>query len=180
MVHVSTAFTNCNREDVREEIYPVNLEPYRLLSLSDWVDEDVLETISPRGKNDFKIFNLVSGADQPLTYRELRDFSVPALRKYPLTYPLWYPNISLIKCGYLAAFITLLIQVFPAVIIDKVMTTIGMKPRTMEESFNERSRRISLTSQEFLGINILRNIVWVVSNMLLRRIYQLCLRPDFK
>lgn len=82
-----------------------------------------------RGKNDFKIFNLVSGADQPLTYRELRDFSVPALRKYPLTYPLWYPNISLIKCGYLAAFITLLIQVFPAVIIDKVMTTIGMKPR---------------------------------------------------
>ncbi|XP_071581063.1 putative fatty acyl-CoA reductase CG5065 [Temnothorax nylanderi] len=46
-IHVSTAYCNCYRTDVVEEIYPVEPEPDQVIALTEWRDDKMLEELTP-------------------------------------------------------------------------------------------------------------------------------------
>ena len=52
VVHVSTAYANCNRSDVAEMIYPPPIQPAKLLEASEWMDEQVLDVLTAKIIND--------------------------------------------------------------------------------------------------------------------------------
>lgn len=47
-VHVSTAYCNCNRQDVEEHLYPIPADPEKIIQCVDCLDEDLLESITPK------------------------------------------------------------------------------------------------------------------------------------
>lgn len=48
MVHVSTAYANCHLPEVYEDLYPAPMDPGRLIQLTEWLDDKLLEEITPR------------------------------------------------------------------------------------------------------------------------------------
>ena len=46
VVHVSTAYANCNRNDVAEMIYPPPIQPSKLLDASEWMDDQVFDVLT--------------------------------------------------------------------------------------------------------------------------------------
>ncbi|XP_042877449.1 putative fatty acyl-CoA reductase CG5065 [Penaeus japonicus] len=48
LVHVSTAYGNCHVPEVYEELYPAPIDPGRLIQLTEWLDDKLLEDITPR------------------------------------------------------------------------------------------------------------------------------------
>ncbi|XP_071535109.1 putative fatty acyl-CoA reductase CG5065 isoform X2 [Panulirus ornatus] len=47
MVHVSTAYSNCHLPEVYEELYPAPMDPGRLIQLTEWLDDKLLEALTP-------------------------------------------------------------------------------------------------------------------------------------
>ncbi|CAF0826788.1 unnamed protein product [Adineta steineri] len=52
IVHVSTAYANCNRNDVAEMIYPPPIQPGKLLEASEWMDDQVFDVLTNKLIND--------------------------------------------------------------------------------------------------------------------------------
>lgn len=46
IVHVSTAYANCNRNSVAEMIYPPPIQPSKLLDASEWMDDSVFDVLT--------------------------------------------------------------------------------------------------------------------------------------
>lgn len=47
LVHVSTAYSNCDREQVDEQFYKTPIQADKLIKMSNWMDPDTFENISP-------------------------------------------------------------------------------------------------------------------------------------
>ncbi|XP_055387921.1 putative fatty acyl-CoA reductase CG5065 isoform X2 [Condylostylus longicornis] len=47
LIHVSTAYCNCDRTDVSEVIYAPPYNPYDVISLVNWLPEDLLDQLTP-------------------------------------------------------------------------------------------------------------------------------------
>lgn len=47
LVHVSTAYCNCDRNDVAEEIYPLDNEPEQIIALTKWMDDKMVDDLTP-------------------------------------------------------------------------------------------------------------------------------------
>lgn len=48
LVHVSTAYCNCDRKDIDEVIYPPPIDPEKISSLVDVLDESLVDSITPQ------------------------------------------------------------------------------------------------------------------------------------
>ena len=48
LVHVSTAYANCEKEEIEEMIYPPPCDPYKLMQSVEWMEDDIVETITPQ------------------------------------------------------------------------------------------------------------------------------------
>ncbi|XP_063849464.1 putative fatty acyl-CoA reductase CG5065 [Scylla paramamosain] len=48
LVYVSTAYSNCHLPEVYEELYPAPIDPSKLIQLTEWLEDDILETLTPR------------------------------------------------------------------------------------------------------------------------------------
>ena len=47
-VHVSTAYSNCDRTYIEEVIYPPPVDPQHLLDALEWLDDEMMEAITPK------------------------------------------------------------------------------------------------------------------------------------
>ncbi|KAJ3612459.1 hypothetical protein NHX12_020734 [Muraenolepis orangiensis] len=47
-IHMSTAYANCDRHHIDEVIYPPPVEPVKLIESLSWMDDDIVEDITPR------------------------------------------------------------------------------------------------------------------------------------
>ncbi|XP_041072312.1 fatty acyl-CoA reductase 1 isoform X2 [Carcharodon carcharias] len=47
-IHISTAYANCNRNHVEEVIYPPPVEPKKLIDSLEWMDESMIQDITPK------------------------------------------------------------------------------------------------------------------------------------
>lgn len=48
LIHVSTAYCNCDRGEVKEMVYPPPIDPYKLIQLVDWMDDDTFNHLTPK------------------------------------------------------------------------------------------------------------------------------------
>uniref|UniRef100_A0A673KY68 Fatty acyl-CoA reductase n=1 Tax=Sinocyclocheilus rhinocerous TaxID=307959 RepID=A0A673KY68_9TELE len=47
-IHISTAYANCNRRHIDEVIYPLPVEPKKLIDSLEWMDDSIVRDITPR------------------------------------------------------------------------------------------------------------------------------------
>ncbi|ELU15810.1 hypothetical protein CAPTEDRAFT_228509 [Capitella teleta] len=47
LVHISTAYANCDREDISEAVYEPPMSPEKLIEATEWMDDEVLDTLTP-------------------------------------------------------------------------------------------------------------------------------------
>ena len=47
LVHVSTAYANCHIQETYEELYPTPINPSKLVSLTETLNEDELNGVTP-------------------------------------------------------------------------------------------------------------------------------------
>lgn len=45
-VHVSTAYSNSDRQEVKEVVYPTAYQPGNIISLINWLPDDMLDKVS--------------------------------------------------------------------------------------------------------------------------------------
>ncbi|CEF59512.1 Male sterility, NAD-binding domain and NAD(P)-binding domain and Fatty acyl-CoA reductase family-containing protein [Strongyloides ratti] len=48
LVHVSTAYANCHLNETTEEVYPSPVDPQQLINALSWMDDDMLEMVTPK------------------------------------------------------------------------------------------------------------------------------------
>ena len=48
LIHVSTAYCNCDRLDVAEEIYPAPQDPEQVIACTRWMDDKLVEELTPK------------------------------------------------------------------------------------------------------------------------------------
>ncbi|XP_057366398.1 putative fatty acyl-CoA reductase CG5065 [Daphnia carinata] len=48
LVHVSTAYANCDKDEIAEMIYPPPADPHKLMECVDWMDEELLKGITKK------------------------------------------------------------------------------------------------------------------------------------
>ncbi|XP_033221450.1 putative fatty acyl-CoA reductase CG5065 [Belonocnema kinseyi] len=48
LIHVSTAYCNCDRIDVEEEIYPAPFDPEQIIACTKWMDDKLVEELTPK------------------------------------------------------------------------------------------------------------------------------------
>ena len=56
MVHVSTAYCNCDKEDISEVIYPPPDDPEKIMKCVECMDKELLENITPQYDHYFFSF----------------------------------------------------------------------------------------------------------------------------
>lgn len=48
LVHVSTAYCNCNRQEVNEVVYPPPADPEKIIQCVEWMDDKLIDTVTPQ------------------------------------------------------------------------------------------------------------------------------------
>ncbi|CAB0009524.1 unnamed protein product [Nesidiocoris tenuis] len=48
LIHVSTAYCNCDRVEVKEEIYETPYDPDCIIQAMEWMDDDLVNTLTPK------------------------------------------------------------------------------------------------------------------------------------
>lgn len=48
LVHVSTAYANCDQQEVDEHVYPMEMCPEKLIEIANWLDQDTLQELKAK------------------------------------------------------------------------------------------------------------------------------------
>lgn len=52
---MSTAFSNLDRKEIQEEVYPCKYDPVKLIDLLDSLDDDAIRNLTPQYANNIQI-----------------------------------------------------------------------------------------------------------------------------
>ncbi|ETE56277.1 hypothetical protein L345_18012, partial [Ophiophagus hannah] len=81
LIHISTAFSNCNRRHIEEVFYPVPVEPKNLLDLVGWIDGSLIEAITPNLIGDWpNTYTFSKALTEHLIQQEKGDLNVAIIR----------------------------------------------------------------------------------------------------
>ena len=47
-MHVSTAYANCDRQHICEEVYNPQVKPEKLIEVVEWIEDDIVDFITPK------------------------------------------------------------------------------------------------------------------------------------
>ncbi|KAF7492661.1 Putative fatty acyl-CoA reductase [Sarcoptes scabiei] len=110
-VHVSTAYSNCDRHNVDEIFYPFDVSPNKLIELNQWMDDDTLNAITPNllGKRP-NTYTYTKALAEMLLLEESGTVPVSIVRPSIVTaswrepFPGWIDNINgptglVLACG---------------------------------------------------------------------------------
>lgn len=89
LIHVSTAYCNCDRLDIAEEIYPVAKEPEQVIALTQWMDDEMVEDLTP---------NLI--ANRPNTYTFTKALTERMLQRDRGSLPVAIVRPSIVLSAY--------------------------------------------------------------------------------
>uniref|UniRef100_A0A670XR59 Fatty acyl-CoA reductase n=1 Tax=Pseudonaja textilis TaxID=8673 RepID=A0A670XR59_PSETE len=109
LIHVSTAFSNCNRENIEEVIYPVPVEPKKLLELVAWMDGSLIEAITPNLIGDWpNTYTFSKALTEHLIQQEKGDLNVAIVRpsivgaSWQEPFPGWIDNFNSVSGSFVA------------------------------------------------------------------------------
>ncbi|XP_060601049.1 fatty acyl-CoA reductase 1-like [Ruditapes philippinarum] len=80
-VHISTAYANCNVNEIKEEVYPPPMQPKQLLSAVGWMDSETLDILTPKmvGSRP-NTYTFTKSIAETLLKEECRDLPVAIFR----------------------------------------------------------------------------------------------------
>ncbi|KAL7976330.1 hypothetical protein Chor_002549 [Crotalus horridus] len=109
LIHVSTAYSNCNRRHIEEVFYPIPVEPKKLLDMMAWMDESLIEAITPNLIADWpNTYTFSKALTEHLIQQEKGDLNVAIIRpsivgaSWQEPFPGWVDNFNGIS-GFLVA-----------------------------------------------------------------------------
>lgn len=101
LIHVSTAYANCDKPHIRESIYPQNQHPRKLIDALEWMDDDLVEALVPKILGDLpNSYTYTKAMAEYLLFEEFKSIPLAVLRpsivgaswKEPL--PGWVDNYN--------------------------------------------------------------------------------------
>lgn len=111
LVHVSTAYANCNLKTIDETFYPSPAPPQKIIDLKEWMSEDKLNEITPALlANRPNTYTFTKALAEALLQEEAKSIPVAIVRPSIVTaawrepYPGWIDNINgptgmVLACG---------------------------------------------------------------------------------
>uniref|UniRef100_A0A8C7E3V5 Fatty acyl-CoA reductase n=1 Tax=Naja naja TaxID=35670 RepID=A0A8C7E3V5_NAJNA len=109
LIHVSTAYSNCNRRHIEEVFYPVPVEPKKLLELV-WMDGSLIEAITPNLIGDWpNTYTFSKALTEYLIQQEKGDLNVAIIRpsivgaSWQEPFPGWIDNFNNISGSFVAS-----------------------------------------------------------------------------
>lgn len=106
-----------------------------------------------------RIYNVTSGASNPITWGDIERFGLTSIRKYPFDTILWYPGGSFKSNAKLDWICRWLFHYFPALFIDCILTVLR-KPTFMRKIVSKMTKSI-----EALQYFMLRDWQWCDDNL---------------
>ncbi|XP_070611331.1 fatty acyl-CoA reductase 2 [Erythrolamprus reginae] len=101
LIHVSTAYSNCNRRHIEEVFYPVPVEPKQLLDMVMWMDDSLVELITPNLIGDWpNTYTFSKALTERLIQEEKGDLNVAIIRpsivgaSWQEPFPGWIDNFN--------------------------------------------------------------------------------------
>ncbi|KAF0040911.1 hypothetical protein F2P81_006809 [Scophthalmus maximus] len=100
-LHVSTAYANCDRELIEEVVYPPPVDYRRLIDTLDWMDDDLVSTLTPKliGKRP-NTYTYTKALAEYLVQQEAGDMNVAIIRpsivgaSWKEPFPGWIDNFN--------------------------------------------------------------------------------------
>ncbi len=81
VIHVSTAYANCNRNDVAEMIYPPPIQPSKLLEATEWMDDQVFDVLTQKIISDRpNTYTFTKALAEYVISQEARDLPLAIIR----------------------------------------------------------------------------------------------------
>ncbi|KAH0616362.1 hypothetical protein JD844_027403 [Phrynosoma platyrhinos] len=100
-IHISTAYANCNRRYAEEIVYPPPMEPRKLYDLVEWMDESLIQEITPRLIGDWpNTYTFTKALAEYLLQQEKGNLNVAIIRpsivgaSWREPFPGWIDNIN--------------------------------------------------------------------------------------
>ncbi|GFY49785.1 putative fatty acyl-CoA reductase CG5065 [Trichonephila inaurata madagascariensis] len=88
-VHVSTAYSYCNRKEIDEIVYPEKIPPQKIIDIAEWMDESMLQKILPK---------LMDG--RPTTYHYSKALAEHILAKEGANLPIALVRPSIVTAAF--------------------------------------------------------------------------------
>lgn len=85
-----------------------------------------------RKADDMLIYNFVSTADAPLTWREFSYINYPYISEYPLSNSVWYPFYFAAIYKLQFTIFDVILHTIPAIFVDIALLCLGHKPRMLK------------------------------------------------
>lgn len=81
LVHVSTAYANCYRNDVAERVYDPPLPPRKLVDMVQWMDEEIVDSLTSKLIGDWpNTYTFTKALAESLIAEEAKDLPVAIFR----------------------------------------------------------------------------------------------------
>ncbi|KAJ7329297.1 hypothetical protein JRQ81_015471 [Phrynocephalus forsythii] len=100
-IHFSTAYANCNRKHIEEVVYSPPMEPKKLFDLVEWMDESLLEEITPKLIGDWpNTYTFTKALGEYLVQQEKGNLNIAIIRpsivgaSWREPFPGWIDNIN--------------------------------------------------------------------------------------
>ncbi|ODM92798.1 hypothetical protein Ocin01_13884 [Orchesella cincta] len=91
LVHVSTAYANCEREEIEELIYPPPADPNKLIETMEWMDEHLVDKITPQ---------LIGAGNKPNTYTYTKALAEHVLKEEAQGLPICIVRPSIVTATW--------------------------------------------------------------------------------
>ena len=100
-VHVSTAYANCDRLHISEEVYNPPVKPEKLIEAVEWIEEDLLGDITPKViKLKPNTYTYTKAVAESLVIQEMKDLPCAIVRpsivgaSWREPFPGWIDNFN--------------------------------------------------------------------------------------
>ncbi|CAM4477791.1 fatty acyl-CoA reductase 2 isoform X3 [Lepidochelys kempii] len=100
-IHISTAYANCNRRNIDEVIYPPPVETKKLCDLVEWLDESIIQEITPKLIGDWpNTYTYTKALAEYLVQQEKEHFNIAIIRpsivgaSWHEPFPGWIDNFN--------------------------------------------------------------------------------------
>ncbi|KAI1285384.1 putative fatty acyl-CoA reductase [Halotydeus destructor] len=134
LIHVSTAYANCNRDEIDEVLYPPPIAPQKAAA-ADLIPVDTVINLmvttawhtATQRPNSLMIYNCTSGQLNTITWGDIERIAFPALLRYPSSQVLRYPGGSFKNNKMVNNVSVFFEHVLPAYFFDGLCALTGRK-----------------------------------------------------
>ncbi|XP_075838347.1 fatty acyl-CoA reductase 2 [Microtus pennsylvanicus] len=100
-IHISTAFSNCNLSHIDEVIYPCPVEPRKIIDSMEWLDDSIIDEITPKLIGDRpNTYTYTKALGEMVIHQESGNLNVAIIRPsivgatWQEPFPGWVDNLN--------------------------------------------------------------------------------------